>query len=177
MPLLNRFARLFTADLHAVLDRLEEPDLLAQQAVREMEEELTAMQAQATACERDRATLTRDLHAVDAVLARLEDELDLCFNVGHDELARSLVRRKLEAEQRRLALQTRITALTQREQELTTALAAGRARLNDLRQQLSVLTMPADPGHDCVSAPTTPVISDDEIEVALLRERSRRSGS
>src|SRR5262247_3541760 len=40
MALINRMSRLFTADVHAVLDRIEEPDVLLKHAVREMEEEL-----------------------------------------------------------------------------------------------------------------------------------------
>ena len=42
MTLINRVSRLFRADLHAVLDRVEEPDLLLHQAVREMEDDLAA---------------------------------------------------------------------------------------------------------------------------------------
>ena len=40
MALINRVTRLFRADLHAVLDRIEEPDALLKQAIREMEEAL-----------------------------------------------------------------------------------------------------------------------------------------
>ena len=40
MALITRVSRLFRADLHAVLDRIEEPDVLLRQAVREMEEAL-----------------------------------------------------------------------------------------------------------------------------------------
>jgi len=38
MLLISRISRLFRADLHAVLDRIEEPEALLRQAIREMEE-------------------------------------------------------------------------------------------------------------------------------------------
>ena len=38
MALITRVSRLLRADVHAVLDRLEEPDVLLQQAIRDMEE-------------------------------------------------------------------------------------------------------------------------------------------
>ena len=38
MALMTRVARLFRADLHAVLDRIEEPEVLLRQALREMED-------------------------------------------------------------------------------------------------------------------------------------------
>ena len=37
MALITRISRLFTADFHAVLDRIEEPDVLLKHAIREME--------------------------------------------------------------------------------------------------------------------------------------------
>jgi len=37
MALVTRLTRLFQADFHAVLDRIEEPDLQLKQAVREMQ--------------------------------------------------------------------------------------------------------------------------------------------
>ena len=40
MELINRIARLFKADFHAVLDQIEEPEALLRQAIRDMEDEL-----------------------------------------------------------------------------------------------------------------------------------------
>ncbi len=40
MALISRLTQLFQADFHAVLDRLEEPDALLRQAVRDMEDAL-----------------------------------------------------------------------------------------------------------------------------------------
>ena len=54
MALITRVGRLFRADLHAVLDRVEEPEVLLRQAIREMEEELAE--------ERQRLRLARHEH-------------------------------------------------------------------------------------------------------------------
>ena len=40
MALVNRISRLFRADFHAVLDQIEEPDLLLRQAIREMQDDM-----------------------------------------------------------------------------------------------------------------------------------------
>ena len=40
MALITRLSRLFQADFHAVLDRIEEPDIQLKQAIREMQIEL-----------------------------------------------------------------------------------------------------------------------------------------
>ena len=57
MPIINRFMNLFTADIHAVLDRLEEPEILLRQAIREMEEETSRLQTEVELC---RADIARD---------------------------------------------------------------------------------------------------------------------
>ena len=49
MALVTRLSRLFQADFHAVLDRIEEPDLQLRQAVREMQFALDATSALAAA--------------------------------------------------------------------------------------------------------------------------------
>ncbi|MFV2090729.1 MAG: PspA/IM30 family protein, partial [Pseudomonadales bacterium] len=41
MVLITRISRLFTADVHAVLDRIEEPEVVLKQAIREMAEEVS----------------------------------------------------------------------------------------------------------------------------------------
>ncbi|MES9848615.1 MAG: PspA/IM30 family protein, partial [Candidatus Thiodiazotropha sp.] len=41
MALITRVSQLFRADVNAVLDRMEEPEILLKQAVRDMEEALT----------------------------------------------------------------------------------------------------------------------------------------
>ena len=45
MTLITRLGRLFRADMHAVLDGLEEPTMLLRQAVRDMEDVLAGEQA------------------------------------------------------------------------------------------------------------------------------------
>ena len=40
MALIKRVARLFHSDMHAVLDRLEDPESLMKHSIREMEEDL-----------------------------------------------------------------------------------------------------------------------------------------
>jgi phage shock protein A len=40
MTLITRVSRLFKADVHGILDALEEPEAILKQAVREMEDEI-----------------------------------------------------------------------------------------------------------------------------------------
>lgn len=171
MPLIDRFMRLFTADLHAVLDRLEEPEVVLRQALRDMEDELAAMQGRAAADARAAAALATSLAQGEAALARLDDDLGLAIDAGQDTLARSLVRRRLETEQRLDALRTRGAALDGQMRSDAAVVAAAQARVEELRGAIAGL--PPVPG-DAQAAPPPRPIADDLVEAALLRERARR---
>ena len=70
MALITRLSRLMRADLHAVLDRVEEPEVLLRQALREMQEELARDQ------QRQRL-LGRERDQLDARAAELEQALEI----------------------------------------------------------------------------------------------------
>ena len=175
MPLINRITRLFTADAHAVLDRLEEPDALLKQALREMEDELVAGDARIRWLVHESDDAQRQTADVDAELARIAEQLDVCFAAGEEALARVPLKRRLEFERRRRRLQTRADAAAK-------ALAAERTRLDEQRRAFDALRLRAEPLLDAATQPgasrnygiDTP-ITDADIDVELLQEKQRRS--
>lgn len=174
MALINRFSRLFSADLHAVLDRLEEPEILLKQAVRDMEEELARMRGEA----HDARSELQDIEQQGAKLAgRLEDfesELDVCFAAGQETLARNLVRRKLETERLRKSLTQRHELLVGRLAKLDAVIADNDRHLAAMREKIATLgerhKAPPNAGSGCADI----AVSADEVEVAFLREQQRR---
>ncbi len=173
MPLINRFTRLFTADVNAVLDRIEEPDVLLRQAVRDMEHELDTMRSRERALQQERE------HAADAEireqdqLRALDEELDICFAAGEDQLARNLVRRKLEASRREQAAAARRATADKRADALETSIRDAAEQLRAMREKLEVLV--DDPGRAAGTFETA--IASEEIEIAYLREKQRRARS
>ena len=111
MTLMTRLGRLFRADLNAVLDGLEEPAALLKQAVREMEEILAGEDAARARLGLEEARLAQASADCRTRVAQLDDELSLCLGAGKDELARGLVRRKLEAASHEDALLKRLQGL------------------------------------------------------------------
>ena len=99
MALITRISRLFQADVHAVLDRIEEPVAVLRQAVREMEEALRDDERQLKLLVHEAGQLEKRGDDLKESLLQIEDELEICFYHEKDELARTLIRRKLESEQ------------------------------------------------------------------------------
>lgn len=180
MALIHRMSRLLTADLHAVLDRIEEPEALLRQAIREMEDAIADGERRLKALEAEREALAGRRAKLDSTLRDVDAQLDVCFNAGNDALARKLVRRKLEAERFAQHLAQRLDAHDK-------TLAAARAAQLDRREQLDVMRQKAELLTDRAAAETTGLgddpsaarsaVGDDEVEVAFLRERERRKPS
>ena len=76
MALISRVTRLFRADFHAVLDRVEEPDILLRQAIREMEEDLNRDEQAYRGHERDREQLAKRESEFQQLTRSLAEELD-----------------------------------------------------------------------------------------------------
>ena len=174
MALINRMSRLFTADVHAVLDRIEEPDVLLKHAVREMEEELARSELNVRALEHEHGTLGERQRRTQVVLAELGEQLDVCFASGNDDLARKVLKRRLETER----LERHVA---ERRATLDKELAARRAALDEQREQLDVMRQKAElltaTGGGDDWGKTEFVVGDAEVEVALLRERQKRQRS
>jgi len=173
MTLITRMSRLFRADLHAVLDRIEEPEALLRQAIREMEEALGHDGRLAQALKRQHESLAAHEAELQASLRSLEEEMDLCFSSGEEALARGLVKRKLETER---ALKAKGLQRKELEAELVDVQARieeNRSRLDSIRQKAEALAdLPGDYGTEAVWA--RPEIGEGEVEVAFLREKQKR---
>ncbi|MCG7888721.1 MAG: PspA/IM30 family protein, partial [Candidatus Thiodiazotropha endolucinida] len=96
MALITRVSQLFRADVNAVLDRMEEPEILLKQAVRDMEEALTKDDHRVKVIELELKQIALRQSELEARLDQVTEELDLCFDTGNEALARTLLKRKLE---------------------------------------------------------------------------------
>ena len=183
MALMTRLARLVRADLNAVLDRLEAPELVLAQSVREMEQALDQGRHALTRLDRELARLALRDTALAEEEARTAGALAEGLTEGREALARPLVRRRLETARNRARLQTRRAELTQERVRLAARGASQAARLDDLRARAALYTPDPqrstdddrDPLDPAWSAPDSGV-SDAEVELELLRLR-RRGGS
>jgi phage shock protein A len=177
MPIINRISRLFTADLHAVLDRIEEPEVLLKQAIREMEEEVAASEQRIARLRREHDQWTVRATDIATSLDEYDEQLDICFASDEETLARALIKRKLEAQ--RLAKQ-----IGERRDALAETIAASDAQLTENRDNLNVLREKAElltehpPAHNHSDLlPGVRPVADDEVDIAFLREKQRWSAS
>jgi len=183
MALINRVSQLFRADFNAVLDQIEEPEQLLKQAVRDMEDELAASERRISICSRDQEALLARREEILKSTSELEEQLDLCFESGKDELARGIVRRKLEAGRLLKRLDSRLEANERFLDRERQQLEQNRTTLDGLRQKAE-LFVSSNPNEDLATGDHAfqhlsreLCVGDDEVEIAFLREQAARSSS
>lgn len=184
MALINRITRLFKADFHAVLDQIEEPEALLKQAIRDMEDELAAAEQRLALVAHDQEALAVRKNELESAIADFDSELDLCFASEKDDLARGLIRRKLEAERLLKRVLGNHAANAQTMADERAALEENSATLESLRQKAELFTQrSATRGNgnsqfdDIAWMARDMTVGEDEVEIAFLREQSKRSAS
>ncbi len=179
MAFVTRITRLFRADLNAVMERLEEPDVLLRLAIEEMDEALSGDRRRLKATEHELTEIDSRLRNSAADIEALGGELDLCFAADNEELARTLIRRRLEIEHavdRRRERQTSMEAFLD---SLNKRLAENTLRFESMRQKLEMLeetTVEAESPKPFQGSRTTDFrICNADVDIAFLREKQKRS--
>lgn len=174
MALVTRLSRLFQADFHAVLDRIEEPDLQLRQAVREMQFTLDQEQQRLKLLQHEAVQLDKASRAASANLEGYDEELDICLAAKKDDLARDLIRRKLASVKQLQALQQQFASVELQRQDLEKQIDEQNQQLTSMKQKLELLVSD-DEGFSSGEFNHADTIRSEEIEIALLREKERRA--
>jgi len=188
MALINRLSRLFKADFHAVLDQIEEPEQLLKQAIRDMEDDLAEAAQRIALCAHDQQALLVQKDDLVNAIKEFDAQLDLCFESGKDDLAKSLIKRKLEAERLLKHLQSKHAANEVSLEEQRAILDENRVTLDGLRQKAELFARrtPSRPESAAAFGDVTWTaggvpgglnVGDDEVEIAYLHEKNLRSAS
>jgi phage shock protein A len=174
MTVMKRMSRLFRADFNAVLDRLEEPEALLQQAIREMDEQIHEDKKRAALLTHELDVLASRRDKLRKTVAHIDAELDLGFESGDETLARNLVRRKLSAEKGARSITEKHAEVETLVERCRARLEQNEARLGELREKAEILGTSGD-SSSLTDADDEVSITADEVEIALLRERKARN--
>ncbi|PHS24651.1 MAG: hypothetical protein COA83_07345 [Methylophaga sp.] len=178
MTLITRLSRLFHADMNAVLDKIEEPELLLNQAIREMEETLSHNERQIKLLDFEQHKLLSKEVDVKHALADINKQLNVCFEADKDDLARSLIKRKLETTQYLKSITTKIVHSIETASQLKNQLKEQQSLLSSMKQKADIFSQ------DSTINNTIPEwnihchsIQDEDVEVAFLDEKQKWSQS
>ena len=178
MALVNRLSRLFKSDLHAVLDSIEEPQALLKQAIREMEEELSCGQQRIKNSQYEVEKLIQRRLQLQKSTEKLNEELEVCFQVNNDDLARSLIKRKLQSQRLLEGVVQQLISVEKQFSAQQAQLKENQMHFESMQQKAELLS--EDPFQEASKSGEFEQffsgfnVSEDEVEIALLQEKQRR---
>jgi len=171
MTLLARINRLFKADVHAVLDSIEEPNLLLQQSIREMESSLDQTN-KLLAKQQQTAKQTIELLAkTKEAQAESQNEIELCLKNNNDDLAKDLLRKKITLSRHIDSLDDQLRETNQLIEQLHLKKEEQSNVLDELKTQADIYA--SSPSKRKRPDQTDLSITEAEIEIALLKEKQR----
>jgi len=184
MTVITRIARLFTADFHRVLDHIEEPEALLRQAIREMHKSLEEAESNLVHSQQRDQEIGNRLVELEQTLDDFDAQLDLCFESNKDDLARDLVKRKLEAGALEKRLRAQQSTLRQSITQQQEALVQNQLSLEQLRQKADAISTNECGEHNSfnkidsiLSNADGIIVNDTDVDVAFLQEKKSRSAS
>ena len=135
MPILNRVKRLFQADVHAILDVIEEPEAVLKQAIREMQESLDQKQGRLARSGRMLDALRNNQNRLEAELSKAVKDLELCLQNGPEELSRKTIARKLGLLKHLRVLEQRLLELERLRNEQRSAIEIQQSQLESILEK------------------------------------------
>lgn len=173
MTLINRLGRVLRADLNACIERIEDPQQSLRLAMRDMDDELAALENRRRALANE-ANGLRELYArLGKELADTDADLSAALDSDRDDLARAVLAKRLGLQGRQREITETLGRLDDEYETAERRYDIRSRQFEELEAEVSLLTGSglADGAGCRRTAPVTAV----DIELALVREKQRRS--
>ena len=171
MTIVNRVSRLIKADIHGLMDKVEEPMLMLKHALREMDELISSEETKCKNLERNLTQIDEQDRRLKNMFDASEKQLRMCFEEKNQELAKKLVRKKLEIERQFRVNGERRDEIKQQIEYIKERLEEWRARRNEIVSQMQILDIQSEDKSNVVGIDGP--ISEDDVDIAYLEELKR----
>lgn len=133
MGIMTRMLRLCKADVHGVMDQLEDKGLLLRQYLREMEDSLENKERQIQGMTRNAEQLQHHILRHGEEMEKLEADLNLAIEKEKDDIARMLIRRRRFLENACRCLKDQHETIAREKSALSATLADQRLQYETLK--------------------------------------------
>ena len=99
MGIMTRFTRVFKADIHGVMDQLENKELMLKQCVREMEDTLIKNQNRHKRLKIILDQLTTEIRQFNQERDKLEQDIGIAVLKEKDDIARLLIKKRIKIDE------------------------------------------------------------------------------
>lgn len=172
MTLMTRIARLFKADLHGILDNLEEPETLLKQAVRDMQEEIDQAEADLASLNKQQERLRQKQQHLTGQIEEQKQQLSFCLREDNENLAKSVIRKKLQAELSLKELSGQLKNIGEEIAKKNAETDERKEKLQTIRDKLELFCEQHDNAYENEASAG---VSQDDVELAYLSEKQRHA--
>lgn len=177
MAILSRITRLFRADLHGVMDQLEDSDLLLKQYIREMEQALADKQVQLSRAKVHRDRLRQERERYTGKIEGLESDVTAAVVKSRDDIARKLIRKRRQFSAHHDDIAHRLERLDQEIEQLQESYAEQRLQFDQLKLEAAAhidkMNREKWAHESLLRGPlgATPGPSPEEVELELIKRK------
>lgn len=177
MGIMTRILRLCKADVHGVMDQLEDKGLLLKQYLREMETSLWHKEQHLDALTLRQSRLTSQVVRHGEEMDKLERDLTLALKKKKDDIARMLIRKRRALETASLHLKEQVETTTHEKSQLAETLAGQRLQYETLKAKADIYCRKATDrlfetaSHQSVGTFYADNTIDEEVELELLERK------
>ncbi len=178
MGIMNRILRIWKADIHGFMDRLEDQDLLLRQYLREMEQCLQQKEQRINQLAERSRVVQIDLSARDNEIEKLENDLKLALHKKNDNIAKLLIRKQMVQQEHCEHLQRQQASLLEEQKQLVDLLNEQHLRYETLKVKASTFLQRNEKRttygvNELQKRGGGSTVNEDEIELELIRRKER----
>jgi phage shock protein A len=185
MGIMTRLLRIWKADVHGVMDQLEDKELLLKQHLREMQTSLTHKERRVDTLTQGLGSLAGQIMRHAREMDKLERDLIPALEKEKDDIARLLIRRRRALETASSHLKERLETMTQEKTKLSETVAHQRLQYETLSAKAGSFSRQAGnhpfegDAHFWSGTIYEATPSDEEIELELLQRKDalRKGGT
>ena len=176
MAIIMRLSRLFRADFNAVLDHIEEPELLFKQALLDMQESINNDKGVLKQLLSNHLKTQEKIENGNSLLLQIDNELEICFESEKLDLAKQQVKKKVELQRYIQLLQSDYSSITSEISEYEKRIQENESRHTNMQQKLELFDNQNNTSlFDSNSFSDFNVsVNVDDLEMAFLREKKER---
>ena len=171
MSILTRISRLFKADIHGILDTLEQPEIILQQSVRDMQSEIDKVEMTISELDNQQGKLEQKHQNLSTVIEELQDQLQFCLRENNELLAKSVIRKKLQANLSLQELSRQLANISEAKKLTIKETDERKEKLQAIRDKLALFTEKIELNDCASSTDLNTSITQDDVELAFLYEK------
>jgi len=182
MSILTRTFRLFKADIHGVMDQIEDQGLLLKQHLRDMEEALVLKEAKLKQMCFAKDQALQDYEKGKKESNNLEQDLEVAIRKDRDDIARMLIKKLKPLAHIQSERHSHIDRLNHEIEQFKNEIELQRLQYEQLRQQAAIFFHRTEKQNENHGWPAMQVgngvydLSDEEVELELLQRKEVLKG-